>query len=486
MQHLTIDILSDEDIQKIHETTLKILMDPGIVVVDPEARDIFRTNGCIVEEEEMRVRIPEEVLMKALSTIPPEFTLYSRDGKHNVEWKSDGSIVNNNTFGIGSSVIECLGHDRYIRRPSTLQDLANLCKVLDYCDNIEFPTTPVSALDHADDPIRSLEEMRAMLYNTAKPLDFDSDSTFFKDYFEITKIIYGGDEERAFNEPILTVAGCPTSPLMLDSELTTTCIHGPEYGFPLSMTSMAMAGASSPIFLAGTLAVHNAEVLSALTLAQLAHPGCKCIYGSATTIFDMKNSSCPVGCPEIGMIGAAVASLTHYYHIPCMVAGALSDAKRPCIQAGFEKAVNVFTPIMGGPSTIFGAGMLDLGSSQSMEQMLIDNEIIGTIRLVKRGIKVDELTLAYDSIVRVGNGNNFLAEHDTMDYMDEASNPQYIDRGSFSDWADSGYPDISDIVHKKVLEILSKPPLNPIPDDVREKIDELLEKRRQELEGLES
>ncbi len=483
MQHLRLDILSEDEVRKIHETTVKILMDPGIVVDDPEARAIFKEHGCLVDDETKKVKIPEEVLNKALSTIPPEFTLYSRDGKHNVEWKSDGSVVNNNTFGIGSSVIECLGKDKYIFRPSTLRDLGNLCKVLDYCDNVEFPTTPVSALDYADDPIRSLEEMRAMLYNTAKPLDFDSDSDFFKEYFEITKIIYGGDEERAFNEPILTVAGCPTSPLMLDSELTTTCIHGPEYGFPLSMTSMVMSGASGPIHLAGTLALHNAEVLSALTLAQLAHPGCKCIYGSATTIFDMKNGAAPVGCPEIGMVGAAVAALTHFYHIPCMVAGGLSDAKRPCVQAGLEKAITVFTPIMGGPSTIFGAGMLNLASSQSMEQMLIDNEIIGMIRQVKRGIEVNDQTLAYESIKRVGNGNNFLAEPDTMNFIDMPSNPQYISRGQFSEWENGGCVDVAEIVHEKVLDIISKPPLNPIPEDIRIQIDALLERKRKELEG---
>jgi len=483
MEHLMLNIISDEEIKKIHETTLKVLMDPGIVVDAQDARDVYRAHGCIVDDEKKLVKIPEDVLMKALSTIPPEFTLYSRDGKHNVQWKSDGSITNNNTFGIGSSVIECRGHDDYIRRPSTLQDLADLCKILDYCDNIDFPTTPVSALDHADDPIRSLEEMRAMLYNTAKPLDFDSDSTFFKEYFEITKVIYGGDEKRAFNEPIMTVAGCPTSPLMLDEELTTTCIHGPEYGFPLSMTSMAMSGASSPIFLAGTIVIHNAEVLSALALAQMAHPGCKCIYGHATTIFDIMGQAAPVGCPEIGMIAAACAALTHFYHIPCMTAGGLSDSKRPSAQAGWEKAITLFTPQLGGPSTIFGAGMLDLASSQSKEQMLIDNEIIGLIRFVKKGIKVDDTTLAYESIKKVGNGNNFLSEPDTMNNFSIPSNPQFTDRGQWGDWVKAGKPDMVDLAHERVLEILSKPPLNPIPDDIKSKIDAIIEAKKKEMQA---
>ena len=200
MENLKINILSKEEIEEIHKATMKVLADPGILVDSQEARDLFKKNGCEVDDETMIVKIPEAVVNKALSTIPPEFTLYSRDGKHDMQWKSDGSITNNNTFGIGTKIIEYAGNGQYIDRESTLKDLGDIAKVADYCDNIDFFCSPVSAMDLADDPVRTLKEMKALLVNSVKPIDLDSDSEFFEEYFEMVAACYGGDKERAKRE----------------------------------------------------------------------------------------------------------------------------------------------------------------------------------------------------------------------------------------------------------------------------------------------
>ena len=164
-------------------------------------------------------------------------------------------------------------------------------------------------------------EMKALLVNSVKPIDLDSDSEFFEEYFEMVAACYGGDKERAKREPINTVGCCPASPLQLDAELCATALTGPKYGFPVNILSMAMAAASSPIYLAGTLVTHNAEVLSGIVLVQLAFPGHPVIYGSSTPCFDFYSESAPVGSPEIAMIGAGVATLAQYYGIPSIVAG---------------------------------------------------------------------------------------------------------------------------------------------------------------------
>ncbi len=322
MEYLKLNVLTPEEVETIHKATLKVLGQSGILVDSQEARDLFRKNGCDVNDETKIVKMPEKVVMDALSKIPPEFTLYSRDGKHNVQFKSDGSCVNNNTFGIGTKIIEYLGDGQYVDRASTLKDLGDIAKVTDYCDNVEFFCSPVSAMDHADDPVRTLREMRELLVNSAKPIDLDSDSGFFKEYFEMVAACYGGDRERAMREPINTVGCCPASPLQLDAELCETALTGPKYGFPINILSMAMSAASSPIFLAGTLVTHNAEVIAGLVLVQLAFPGHPCIYGSSTTCFDFYSQSAPVGSPEIALIGAGVATLAQYYKIPSITAGA--------------------------------------------------------------------------------------------------------------------------------------------------------------------
>lgn len=321
MNHISTQILSKEEMDLIHETTLKVLMDPGILVNNDRARAIFKEAGCIVDENTKVVKIPKEIIDKTLSTTPNEFTMYSRDGKHNVKMVSDGSIVNNMTFGVGTRMISYLGEGRYECRGSTLQDMYEISKVVDSCDNIDWFCSPVSAMDLATDPVRTLKEVRAIVENSSKPVLLDPDPSFMKDYFEIEKICYGGDEERARKEPFFLVGGCPSSPLQLDDVFCQLAIDAPDYGMPFMCLSMAMGAASSPIFLAGTMVTHNAEVLAGIALVQLANPGALTFYGSSTTAFDFYNDAAPVGSPELALISAAVAQMAHYYRIPSIVAG---------------------------------------------------------------------------------------------------------------------------------------------------------------------
>lgn len=315
------EIFSKEEMDRIHEATLKVLADPGILVNNEEARKIYRDAGCTVDDESKIVKIPAGVVDKALSTTPHEFTMYSRDGKHDVRMVSDGSIVNNMTFGVGTRMIDYKGNGQYECRGSTLQDMYDISKVVDCCDNIDWFCSPVSAMDLAVDPVRTLKEVRAIVTNSAKPMLLDPEPAFLPDYFEIEKICYDGDAERAKKEPFFLVGGCPSSPLQLDDVFCQLAIHGPDYGMPFMCLSMAMGAASSPIFLAGTLVTHNAEVLAGIVLVQLANPGASTFYGSSTTAFDFYNDAAPVGSPELALISGAVAQLAHYYRIPSVVAG---------------------------------------------------------------------------------------------------------------------------------------------------------------------
>ena len=182
------------------------------------------------------------------------------------------------------------------------------------------------------------------------------------------------------------------------------------------------------------------EASTGLMLAQLNKPGCKVIYSQATTIFDFINASAPIGAPEIGMFASACAKLAQHYHIPCMVAGCTSDAKKPGVQSGLEKAMTCLTSCLGGSSTVFGAGMIDLGNSYSKEQLLIDNEIIKMVRQIRRGIKVNDETIDLEEIRGVGIGNDFLGQMSTLANIDSLSNPKFLERGQYGDWVKAGCP----------------------------------------------
>jgi len=322
MNNLKLSILSKEDMDKIHETTLKVLMEPGILVNHELARKVFKDAGCEVNDETKVVKIPANVVEDAISKAPKSFTLHSRDGKHDLKMVSDGSLTHNLTFGVGVKITDYVEKGKFNTRASTLKDLGDICKLVDACDSVDWICSPVTAMDLAVAPlVRSLHEFDAIISNTAKPFLPDPEPQYLDDYFGLIKANYSGDEEEARKKPFFIVGSCPSSPLQLDFNICEFATRAAEYGFPMMVLSMAMGAASSPIFLAGTLVTHNAEVLAGITLTQLYCPGRETFYGSSTTSFDFNCNSAPVGSPELGMISACVAQLAQYYGMPSIVAG---------------------------------------------------------------------------------------------------------------------------------------------------------------------
>jgi trimethylamine--corrinoid protein Co-methyltransferase len=322
MKNVKTEFLSRSDMDAIHDATLRVLDDPGILVNHDGARRLLAENGCAVDEKTKTVRFPEEIVKEALSKAPSEFVLNSRDGKHDVRMASDGSETNYLTFGVGVKITDYLGGGKYKTRPSTLQDIKDITRLVDACSNIDWICTYVTAMDLATAPVaRTLYEVDAVLSNSAKPFLPDPEPQYLPDYFGMIKAVYSGDEEEARKKPFFIVGGCPSSPLQLDYNACEFATTAGDYGFPMMVLSMAMGAASAPINLAGTLVTHNAEVLAGIVLTQLSHPGRRTFYGSSTTSFDFYCNSAPVGSPELGMISAGVAQLAQYYRMPSIVAG---------------------------------------------------------------------------------------------------------------------------------------------------------------------
>ncbi len=214
------------------------------------------------------------------------------------------------------------GHGEFQTRDSNEQDLANIAKLCDAMDGLSFFSLPVSARNWAGNGSEDVHEAYTSMKNTTMHFHhIDPVADNVKYYFEMVKAYYHGDEYKALNYPIMSMLVCPTSPLELSYNAAQCIIQGARYGIPVNVLSMAMAGGSSPVFLAGTLVTHNAEILSGIVLSQLAKPGAKIMYGSSTTTFDLKRGTAPVGSPELGLISAAVAKMGQYYGLPVFTAG---------------------------------------------------------------------------------------------------------------------------------------------------------------------
>jgi trimethylamine--corrinoid protein Co-methyltransferase len=313
-------LFSKSELREIHQATMDVFTDTGVLVTDELGRKVFEENGCEVDNETQMVKIPEWVVRKALQTAPSRFLLAGRTKENDLIQEAGGKVYWT-TFGTGVQVFE-FKDGKPVVRDSVEQDIIDTAIVTDWCDNIDYFSLTVSARDWSDKGAQDVHELMASLKGTSKHFQhIDPVGTSIDTYWEVVKAFYGGDEELARKRPILSLLLCPTSPLQLHENAVKVIIYGAKYEMPVNVLSMAMAGATSPVHVAGTLVTHNAEVLAGIVLSQLANPGAPVWYGSSTTAFDLRKGTAPVGSPELALISAAVAQLAQYYNLPSYVAG---------------------------------------------------------------------------------------------------------------------------------------------------------------------
>ena len=315
------ELFTRDELKAIHLATMDVLMDPGIQVSNAEARQIFKEGGCEVDESTQVVKIPEYVVRRALQTAPSRFMLWGQDKKYNTLMESGGK-VHWTCFGTGVKVCKYVSDGKYETVDSVGADIAEIAKICDWAENIDYFSLPVSAREYAGKGAQDVHEVFIPLTSTQKHYhDIDPVGPNVDIYWEILKAFYGGNEEEARKKPIMSMLVCPTSPLEISDIAAQVIMKGARYNIPVNVLSMAMSGGSSPVYLAGTLVTHNAEVLAGIVLAQLTVPGAPNYYGSSTTTFDLKKGTAPVGSPELGLISAGVSKLAKFYGLPAFTAG---------------------------------------------------------------------------------------------------------------------------------------------------------------------
>jgi trimethylamine--corrinoid protein Co-methyltransferase len=307
------NVLSRDDLDKIHGATMEVLATVGIKMESPRARSYFEKAGATVEGE--IVKIPEYVVLDAIKTAPRSIFLAGRDEKNDYSVRP-GSIAFVN-FGEGIDVIDPYTKEH---RRSTTKDLEKITRVADAIDVLPVGFRAVAAADKPPH-MQALYNAQVMFNNTSKHWFMGPDGGENAELIIDMAAKIVGDRKKLRERPILTFNVCPTSPLQLNPTTTDGIIAGAENGIPVNIISMALSGATAPVTIAGTLVTHNAEVLAALTLDQLAGKGAPVIYGSSTTMMDMVHLTTPVGSPELAMINNSVAQLARYYLLPSFVAG---------------------------------------------------------------------------------------------------------------------------------------------------------------------
>lgn len=307
---------SEDEMDQIHVATLEIMQTTGLLVDNEEALNILDKGGCWVNKKTKVVRFPKHLVNEAIKLSPSHILLPGRDAEN--DFMMGGKNIGFTPFGT-AVLTEDLETGEI--RDSTLKDVEELAVLCDALEHVDIFTIPVSATDM---PLSSYDVhgAAASFANTTKHIQTDAETgPRCKKIIDMGAAIVGGLEALKYR-PIVSFCVCPTSPLQLIGECCDVIIESAKYHAPINVLSMAMSGASTPIPLASTIIVHNAEVLAGIVLAQLTNAGAPVMYGSSTTTFYMKHGTATVGAPEMAMISAAAAAMSHYYEVPCYVGGA--------------------------------------------------------------------------------------------------------------------------------------------------------------------
>ena len=469
--HPSVRMLSDEQIEVIHFTSLDILSRTGILVKHEGARRLLLEAGAW--ESDGRVKIPERLVTEAIASAPSRIPMYNRLGELTMPLEL-GKVF----FGTGSDCIFTIDVETGERRRATTEDVERIARLSDGLDQIDF----VMSMAHPSEvPPEDayLYGFVGMLRGSIKPIVYTaSDRRDMEDIYEIACAVVGG-EEALRERPFLLHYAEPISPLLLPPESVDKLLFCAEKGIPVTYPPSPNTGGGGPVTMAGALALGNAESLVGLVLTQLARPGTPFLYGMNIAALDMKSAIVSYGAPEWATTMPAWTDLARFYGLPVWGAAGATDSKVVDAQAGIEATASIMMAFLSRCTLVHDVGYIEYGSTSSMEMVVIADEIIRDVRYIVGGIEVSERTLAREAIHRARPGGGFLADDHTLKNWRWAQwRPLLLDRMRHDEWVEKGSKDMAQRANERARQILAEHEVEPLPEEVEKVIREVLERRK--------
>jgi trimethylamine--corrinoid protein Co-methyltransferase len=442
----------------MHEAIVRLMSEVGIKVATKEGFELFKENGLKTDDEKKLVFITQDYLEDCVDAAPSYITIHGRGNPDN-EAILGGKRVH---FGSGGTALNVLDLETGKKRLSTLQDVQNVSKLLDYLDNVHFQVIPVYANDVPSEK-QDINRFFAAINNTNKPIMGGVYTVpGAKEVVEMCSMM-AGSLEKLQKEPFISFITCVISPLEIDmvyGDLLITCARS---GLPLAIPAEPLTGATGPVTIAGNVANLCAETLAGICLAQTVNRGTPVLMSCTSTSTDLRTMSYADGAVEEGLINACAAQMAQFYQLPFYGTAGQSDSKILDAQAGFEGAItNLLVGMAGGNWIHDAVGLLEFCMTASYEKYVMDNEILGEVMRVLQGVRVTDETLAVEVTKKVGAGGNFLQEDHTFEHMrEEHFVPKIADRQQREAWEKGGSKDTWARCHEEALRILAEH--KPIP-----------------------
>ena len=409
-----ISILSRDDMELVHEHTLRILDRPGIAVQSRAALEVLGMGGAKVDAENMRASLPESLVKETIRKIPKTIKLCSRDGKHDMEAPRKGPPY----MATNGTAVYMTDLETGERRATMGKDLRDFMVLCDAVDPLDYVWPIVTAHDGPDNA-HGLNELAISLQSTTKHVQGEAMSgEEARAMVRVGSAIQGGRDQLA-KRPIFSAIQCPICPLEFEKGSVEATMEFARAGIPVVSMSMALCGLTSPVSLASTIAIVNAENLASFAISQMTKAGAPVVYSSESTTMNMFTGEIHYGAMEQAIIASAAAQMAKMYGAPTMVGsfGVGLYGERPGIT--FDPGELAFTTMTNLALTDFASGIggLDQAKGASLEQVIIDADIWESIRDVRRDVSIDKDHFAVDLIEKVGPGGSFLKEPHTTRNM---------------------------------------------------------------------
>jgi trimethylamine--corrinoid protein Co-methyltransferase len=456
---------SNKIAELVHQKSTEILFEIGFSVPEKNTLSRLEKEGFIVNKETQMVKITQELLDTALKNLPENIVLYDQSGSGKLDFQARSYFM-----GAGTPV-NVLDLEDGKRRSATHQDVCNLITLQDALTAVDIVRPTVTATDLGE--YSDLVEIAELARRTKKPIVHRTLSPNRVDAAVELLATARGGKHILRSHPNFATLYCPISPGYFTEENILCMLKWAEFSIPITLLSMAMGGASAPVTLLGELVVVNTDILAWIVVLQILFPGLKLLYGSVSSVLDMRTGILPLGAPERGMLNSGAAIMGHYYGMPSMCGGLSSDAKELDVQAGYEKAITAIPLLLEGASIIYGVGATDAGSEISYSQMIMDAEFIGGLRRMMQGISIHDLHEEVELIKSNTPRGNFLKEKHTKKNYSRHWHPEFLNRDAYETWKENGIS-LETKCRDKARQILQEHKTAPLPATVEAEMERII------------
>jgi len=406
----------------------------GMRFAGSAALPLLEERGAAVDEATGLVRFPRELVEWAAGQCPRRVIMAGLT-------ESDDVVLDEGEpfhFAPSGCVAKTLDFRTGRRRASTLQDVREGTALNDELPELDVMWTQVSATDVPLEQ-RELTEYFTLLTETRKHVTFVDCPTEVDAVVRLCEVL-AGDLERFRARPRISTVVTAASPLQVDGGILDVHVALARHGVPVKVYSMAVAGATSPVTLAGTVVQGLAEFLGIATLLQVAAPAVRLIFCFGSAVLDMRQTTFAMGSVEAALMAAMATEVGHHIGVPVLCPGFSTDARHLHLQMGYEKAIKAATVCAAGPDIITGWGLLDSHNTMSLPQCVIDNEMAGMLRRLSRPLEVTEATLGGEAIATAGPGGAFLSQKETARRIRAGEHhlPTLSSRLSYDKWVEQG------------------------------------------------